>query len=347
MKSLISILKLLSIILIITEFASVQSKLTLKFLQAQSCPKDTNFFHDDFNCGSCGNKCGRYTRCYLGACVCTEGFKKCGDSCLDTLTNPDNCGNCGTKCTLSGEICSAGACACKKDFSKCDNGCFDLKTDEQNCGKCGSVCKDGYDCIEGACLLQTGAKICDNVVKIINSDAQNCGDCGTKCAADQVCLNAACTCAPITIRKTISVGFDITYAFDDTTTIPLDTGCKRWSVNIINHKFRYWIDNIRFSLTDKDGNDNPTLGLIRGGNGGTDRPKINLNNSPIERVIIYKNGASTINGLRFVARNKMAYEVGNIDGSWEEIVIEEGEKIIGAHGKTDGALRKIGFIVYK
>jgi hypothetical protein len=47
MKSLISFLKVLSIILIMSEFAKVESKFILKFKQPQSCPKNTNFFFDD------------------------------------------------------------------------------------------------------------------------------------------------------------------------------------------------------------------------------------------------------------------------------------------------------------
>jgi hypothetical protein len=348
MKSLISFLKVLSIILIISEFAKVESKFFLKFKQPQSCPKNTNFFFDDSNCGTCGTKCGLSTRCHLGSCVCTEGLKNCENTCVDNLTNPEHCGKCGTKCTLKDEICSAGTCACRKDYSKCSNGCFDLKFDEQNCGECGKVCETGYDCINGGCVIQTGAKLCDNVIKIINSDSENCGDCGVKCSAEQACVNGKCDCPLIKNRKTISYPpSNAGTPFEDT--IPADTGCKKWSINKINFKSGAWIDNIILSLTDSKGNDFPIKGIIRGGNGGSEKDPIYLNENPIDKIIIYKAERNQyVSGIKFVGTNNLTYELGNVStDEFQVIQLEEGERIIGTYGRAGGFIDSIGFIVYK
>lgn len=346
MKSLISFLKVLSIILIISEFAKVESKFILKFKQPKSCPKNTNLFFDDSNCGTCGTKCGLSTRCHLGSCVCTEGLKNCENKCVDNLTNPEHCGKCGTKCTLKDEICSAGTCACKKDYSKCSNGCFDLKFDEQNCGECGKVCEAGYDCISGGCVIQTGAKLCDNVIKFINSDSENCGDCGVKCSAEQACLNGKCDCPLIKIRKTISYPSNANGGTPFEDTIPADTGCKKWSINKINSKGGDFIDNIRLSLTDPKGNDFPIKGIIRGGNGGAERDPINFNENPIDKIIIYK--TKYVSGIKFVGTNNLTYELGNVStGESQVIQLEEGERIIGAYGRAGAYIDSIGFIVYK
>jgi len=346
MKSLISFLKVLSIILIISEFAFVESKFTLKFKQPKSCPQNTNFFFDSSNCGTCGTKCGDSTRCFLGSCVCTEGLKICENKCVDNLTNPEHCGKCGTKCNLPDEICSLGTCSCKNDFTRCSNGCFDLKFDEQNCGACGKVCESGYDCINGECVIQTGAKLCDNIIKFINKDSENCGDCGVKCTAEQACVNGKCDCPPIQIRRTISFPSEQGTQFEDS--IPADTGCKKWSINKITYRSGSWMDNIRLSLTDPNGNDYEKTGIVRGGKGGGEQTPIDFKNNPIDKIIIYKtDNNENVSGIKFVAKNNRTWEIGNVDNHFTTIQLEEGEKIIGTFGRADGFLKSIGFILYK
>jgi hypothetical protein len=277
-------------------------------------------------------------------------LKSCENKCVDNLTNPEHCGKCGTKCTLPDEICSGGTCSCKNDFTRCSNGCFDLKFDEQNCGVCGKVCESGYDCINGECVIQTGAKLCDNVVKFINKDSENCGDCGVKCTAEQACVNGKCDCPTIKIRRTISFPNKAGTPFEDS--IPADTGCKKWSINKINYRHGGtlgWLDNIRLSLTDPNGNDFATKGIIRGGNGGVDRIPIDFKNNQIDKIIIYKTAViNQVNGIKFVGKNNLTYELGSMCcDEFQVIQLEEGERIIGTYGTADGFVNSIGFILYK
>lgn len=75
---------------------------------------------DPLNCGGCatatppepvGVVCGAGQACEAGECkvACSPGFTRCGDSCVDVRSDPDNCGACGTVCA-DATSCRAGVC---------------------------------------------------------------------------------------------------------------------------------------------------------------------------------------------------------------------------------------------
>jgi hypothetical protein len=62
---------------------------------------------DRYNCGACGNACGKATYCLNSACVCSPSHTACGGACVDLQTDSANCGACGVTCSQS---CRAGKC---------------------------------------------------------------------------------------------------------------------------------------------------------------------------------------------------------------------------------------------
>jgi hypothetical protein len=79
------------------------------------------------------------------ACVCREGLTRCGEGCVDLLTDPDHCGGCGAICA-SGE-CINGACSCAGPTFGC------AAPDECCSGTCceGVCCGAGEACGKGRC----------------------------------------------------------------------------------------------------------------------------------------------------------------------------------------------------
>ena len=67
---------------------------------------------DAENCGSCGNACGDFEKCYEGECGCdwhlSTSIEQCGDACVDLDTDANNCGACGNVCPFG---CFYGTCA--------------------------------------------------------------------------------------------------------------------------------------------------------------------------------------------------------------------------------------------
>ena len=122
---------------------------------------------DSNNCGACGQVCPGGQYCAAGVCQCTTGTK-CGNSCVDTMTNTGNCGACANDCstkpvppnTMGPISCMMGACVpgpCTPGYAHCSAGAIlttgcetDTKNDSTNCGQCGANCYD-YACAAGAC----------------------------------------------------------------------------------------------------------------------------------------------------------------------------------------------------
>jgi hypothetical protein len=76
----------------------------------------------------------------------------CGDSCVDTYSDPANCGACGVQCAAS-ETCASGLCGeCAPGLTWCGGYCADLSSDQNNCGGCGNVCDPNWEvCSGGYC----------------------------------------------------------------------------------------------------------------------------------------------------------------------------------------------------
>lgn len=84
-------------------------------------------------------------------CVCGLGELKCGTTCVQAGTDPNNCGECDKKCD-SGDFCIAGACSatCDAPLIACGALCVDQDNDVDNCGGCGVSCSSGL-CADGEC----------------------------------------------------------------------------------------------------------------------------------------------------------------------------------------------------
>lgn len=93
------------------------------------------------------------------SCVCGLGQIKCGDTCRNVGSDPNNCGACDNSCG-PGAFCVGGMClpACEPPLTQCGPLCVDLQTDPHNCGSCGNVCESGI-CSEGECIGPTAGHL--------------------------------------------------------------------------------------------------------------------------------------------------------------------------------------------
>jgi hypothetical protein len=122
---------------------------------------------------------------------CLGGTTQCGNSCVDTDTNPANCGACGTACN-AGQVCAAGMCvligACNAPFTQCGQICTNTKTDSNNCGACNTKCGQGSSCVNGACTVcDSNTTDCDGDGWLVSE-----GDCCDKpglCGAEPEKVN--------------------------------------------------------------------------------------------------------------------------------------------------------------
>ena len=97
--------------------------------------------------------CGDGRTCRGGTCACPLATPvRCGDACVDTMTDPNHCGGCGSACG-AGSWCGDGRCACSSPQTWCPrSGCTDLAIDNANCGACGNTCAAPATCQERACV---------------------------------------------------------------------------------------------------------------------------------------------------------------------------------------------------
>jgi hypothetical protein len=122
---------------------------------------------------------------------------RCGETCVDYLSDPENCGACGNACG-DGNCCSNGTCAslCSGGNVWCGEECADLQNDNSNCGACGASCTPGECCAGGACasLCPAGQVWCDNACVDFDNDSANCGGCGSSfaCGEGSCCHGGTC-----------------------------------------------------------------------------------------------------------------------------------------------------------
>jgi hypothetical protein len=125
------------------------------------CPAGSVFCLTEFRCVEANCREGQSFNDTTCACRCDAGVT-CGDSCVDTATDPYNCGECGRQCA-EGATCVASDCVaseCSDGLTACNGNCVDILTDPQNCGGCGdlnnaSVCPEGWSCDQGQCQEPT------------------------------------------------------------------------------------------------------------------------------------------------------------------------------------------------
>jgi hypothetical protein len=118
-----------------------------------------------------GKQCGENSYCEMGVCMCSGGFKKCGDKCIAErmcCTN-DQC--------PSGKVCSSGVC-----------------TDRPLCGF-----NEQWDSASKQCFCSEGAKFCAEQGKCIEADA---------CCAHNDCnRRGELRCAPTTYSATVCLNY--------------------------------------------------------------------------------------------------------------------------------------------
>ena len=160
-----------------------------------------------------GMACPSGNVCSEGKCgiTCVAGQIKCGNKCIDPLTNNTYCGatgdctgyNSGVSCP-SGNVCSGGSChiACPGMQVLCNNICVNPSTDDVYCGargRCNSdsidspnfggvACKNGYSCKNGRCNISCldSQVICNGKCIDPETNDQYCG-------AKGQCNNASST----------------------------------------------------------------------------------------------------------------------------------------------------------
>jgi len=129
---------------------------------------------------------------------CSEGQTRCGDRCVNLLTNERHCGSCSNRCR-STQTC-------------CKGRCVNLQRNERHCGSCFNRCEEGEECVGGVCqgggcpsgTTPCGTQCCQTGETCVNGtccpNAQLCGT-GTSltcCAEGEECVDGVCGPPPPT-----------------------------------------------------------------------------------------------------------------------------------------------------
>jgi len=117
--------------------------------------------------------------------VCPNDETLCTDTCVDTLTDPQNCKDCGRVCPDTA-TCENAKCICPDATTLCDNQCVDTDTDEANCGGCGKTCIGGT-CTDGKCICPDAETNCSGTCANLDTDHEHCGACNVACSPAEVC----------------------------------------------------------------------------------------------------------------------------------------------------------------
>lgn len=169
---------------------------------------------DPKSCGKCGSACsGATPNCDGTQCVakCSANTTQCGNSCVETKTDPLHCGGCNQP-VGSNQNCVAGKPTCLPGFGDCNtsanDGCeVDLTQDPQHCGSCTGNCKPGAVCSSSTCQCSASlpndcgseCRECCSAADCTDSDpctSSTCdvaGKCATSnCASGAVCCAQGC-----------------------------------------------------------------------------------------------------------------------------------------------------------
>ena len=189
---------------------------------------------DPLNCGCCGLACREGEVCDLGICrvatevetldratvynryqpesvgtsgqprtfktndpeLCEGDLTRCGEVCVNTLTDRSHCGGCFDACSF-GTFCRSGECTseCPAGLTNCDGMCVNLLTVRLHCGACNRPCESGQACDGGECVVscRPGLTECEGSCVNLGFDRRNCGECGAACIPGDACVNGECT----------------------------------------------------------------------------------------------------------------------------------------------------------
>lgn len=87
------------------------------------------------------------------SCTCRPGLVRCGDLCVDPMTDATHCGECDDPCT-GDEACGAGVCVpgdCEGFADACGAACTNTDVDPLHCGECDRPCDADETCESGVC----------------------------------------------------------------------------------------------------------------------------------------------------------------------------------------------------
>jgi hypothetical protein len=118
--------------------------------------------------------------------ACPEGRIRCGDFCVDPVSDRFNCGGCGIECGDL-ETCMDARCRCLEGYERCDGACVNVRIDRRHCGECNHACDPLSTCVDGACVCPGGLTDCGGECVDTNTDSQNCGGCGIACTGGEFC----------------------------------------------------------------------------------------------------------------------------------------------------------------
>ncbi|WP_437321772.1 hypothetical protein [Sorangium sp. So ce385] len=161
---------------------------------------ESNRWVDRDHCGDCATRCGRDEGCSRGKCVCPAGSTRCGDQCVDVMTDPRNCGGCAGG---SGRDCGAGTCVggacespCPDGQTRCGERCCPPRANAT--ARCdGGVCD--YSCNAG--FQSCNGTMNDGCESNRWEDDEHCGDCKTRCGRVESCSRGTCVLNPIKRRN--------------------------------------------------------------------------------------------------------------------------------------------------
>lgn len=113
--------------------------------------------------------------------VMTTPCTKCGNACIDPLTDPDHCGGCNNE-VGAGNSCVGGMAVCGgMTPDACGGVCTNLNTDPMNCGECGNVIRADQFCSGGEPICDVFEDDCSEVCIDTRADDDNCGACNFQC----------------------------------------------------------------------------------------------------------------------------------------------------------------------
>lgn len=106
--------------------------------------------------------------------TCLEPLTACGDTCVDTKTDPAHCGDCTTSCAVA---CSGGSCveSCPSPEENCAGACVDTSSNASHCGDCATACDPGKVCVASECSCGPDASFATDIQPIFTANCAKAG----------------------------------------------------------------------------------------------------------------------------------------------------------------------------